>query len=278
MKKFVSLMFALTFVFVMACGKGHEAASKEQEGEDDEAGQTTTAAATNTAGGAPASAAPAAAAPVVADAATLSGTVKFAGAAPKPAVIQMSADPYCQSQHPSGQGAEDEEVVVGPGGELANVLVYVKNAPNGPAPATPATIDQKGCRYYPHVQAVVVNQPIQIKNDDATLHNIHAMPAVNSQFNEGQPVQGMVATKKFDKVEMTPFRIKCDVHGWMKSFMAVMPNPYFSVSKMDGQFSIPNLPPGTYTIVAWHEKYGQQEQQVTVGAKETKQISFSFKG
>lgn len=279
MKKFVSLMFALTFVFVMACGKGHEAASKENEGEDDEAGQTTTAAATNTAGGgAPAAATPAAAAPAVADAATLSGTVKFAGAAPKPAVIQMSADPYCQSQHPNGQGAEDEEVIVGPGGELANVLVYVKNAPNGPAPTTPATIDQKGCRYYPHVQAVVVNQPIQIKNDDATLHNIHAMPAVNSQFNEGQPVQGMVANKKFDKVEMTPFRIKCDVHGWMKSFMAVMPNPYFSVSKMDGQFSIPNLPPGTYTIVAWHEKYGQQEQQITVGPKETKQIAFSFKG
>jgi hypothetical protein len=88
----------------------------------------------------------------------------------------------------------------------------------------------------------------------------------------------MVATKKFDKVEMTPFRIKCDVHGWMKSFMAVMPSPYFSVSKMDGQFSIPNLPPGTYTIVAWHEKYGQQEQQITVGPKETKQIAFSFKG
>jgi carboxypeptidase family protein len=276
MKKFVSLMFALTFVFVMACGKGHEAASKEDEGEDDEAVQTTTATASTTA--APAAGAPAAAAPVVADAATLSGTVKLEGAAPKPAAIQMSADPYCQSQHPNGQGAEDEEVVVGAGGELANVLVYVKNAPAGATPTTPATLDQKGCRYYPHVQAVMVNQPLQIKNDDATLHNVHAMPETNSQFNEGQPVQGMVATKKFDKVEMKPFRVKCDVHGWMKSYMAVMPHPYFSVSQMNGQFSIANLPPGTYTIVAWHEKYGQQEQQVTVGAKETKQIAFAFKG
>jgi hypothetical protein len=275
MKKFVSLMFALTFVFVMACGKGHEAASKEEEGEDDEAKQTVTAATTETGA---ATAAPAAAAAVVADAATLSGTVKFAGAAPKAAPIQMSADPYCQSQHPNGQGAEDEEVVVGPAGELANVLVYVKNAPAGGTSSTPASIDQKGCRYYPHVQAVVVNQPIQIKNSDATLHNIHAMPETNSQFNEGQPVQGMVATKKFDKVEMKPFRIKCDVHGWMKSYMAVLPHPYFSVSQMNGQFSIANLPPGTYTIVAWHEKYGQQEQQVTVGAKETKQIAFNFKG
>ena len=275
MKKFVSLMFALTFVFVMACGKGHEAASKEDEGEDDEAKQTATAASTDTGA---TTAAPAAAAAVVADAATLSGTVKFAGAAPKAAPIQMSADPYCQSQHPNGQGAEDEEVVVGAAGELANVLVYVKNAPAGGTSSTPASIDQKGCRYYPHVQAVVVNQPIQIKNSDATLHNIHAMPETNSQFNEGQPVQGMVATKKFDKVEMKPFRIKCDVHGWMKSYMAVLPHPYFSVSQMNGQFSIANLPPGTYTIVAWHEKYGQQEQQVTVGAKETKHIAFNFKG
>jgi hypothetical protein len=278
MKKFVSLMFALAFVFTMACGKGHEAASKEQEGEDDEAGQTTTAATASNANGAPASTAPAAAAPAVADAATLAGTIKFAGAAPKPAPIQMSADPYCQSQHPNGQGAEDEEVVVGPAGELANVLVYVKNAPNGPVPTTPALLDQKGCRYYPHVNAVMVNQPLQIRNSDSTLHNVHAMPETNSQFNVGQPVQGMVADKKFDKPEMKPFRIKCDVHGWMKSYMAVMPNPYFSVSKMDGQFSIPNLPPGNYTVVAWHEKYGQQEQQVTVGPKESKQISFSFKG
>jgi len=112
MKKFVSLMFALAFVFVMACGKGHEAASKEPEGEDDQAPQTATATASTT-GGAPAAGAPAAAAPAVADAATLSGTVKFAGAAPKPAVIQMSADPYCQSQHPNGQGAVDWSIIEG---------------------------------------------------------------------------------------------------------------------------------------------------------------------
>ena len=88
----------------------------------------------------------------------------------------------------------------------------------------------------------------------------------------------MKSTKKFDKVEMKPFRIKCDVHGWMKSYMAVMPHPFYAVSAMNGQFTIPNLPPGTYTLVAWHEKYGQQEQQVTVGAKEQKQVTFTFKG
>jgi hypothetical protein len=104
------------------------------------------------------------------------------------------------------------------------------------------------------------------------------MPTVNSAFNEGQPVQGMVSTKKFDKAEIAPFKIKCDVHGWMKSFMVVLPHPYHGVSGMNGTFNISNLPPGTYTIVAWHEKYGQQEQSITVGAKETKTVNFTFKG
>ena len=274
MKKFLTLLLAATFAFALACGGGKEVSKAEDEGEDDQEAQTTT---TATAGGTAAPAAATAAAPAVADAATLTGTIKFAGAAPAMPSIQMNADPYCQSQH-SGAPAKDEEVVVGPGGELANVLVYVKNAPAGPASSAPAVIDQHGCQYHPHVQAVEVNQPIQIKNSDATLHNIHAMPTVNSAFNEGQPVQGMVSTKKFDKAEMKPFRIKCDVHGWMKSFMVVLPHPYHSVSQMNGTFSIGNLPPGNYTLVAWHEKYGQQEQQVTVGAKEQKAVSFTFMG
>jgi plastocyanin len=274
MKKFVSLLFAATLVFSIACGKGKEA-SKEDQGEDDE--QTTTTAAASTAAGAPTAAAPAAA-PVSADAATLTGLVKFEGAAPKMTNIQMSADPYCQSQHASAPATE-EDVVAGPGGELANVFVYIKDIKgNFAAPSTPVVIDQKGCQYHPHVNAVMVGQPLQIRNDDATLHNIHALPVANSQFNEGQPVQGMVSTKHLDKPEITPFKIKCDVHGWMKSYMAVMPHPFYSVSQANGTFTISNLPPGQYTVVAWHEKYGQQEQQVTVGAKESKALNFTFKG
>ncbi|MEA2235544.1 MAG: hypothetical protein QOC81_268 [Thermoanaerobaculia bacterium] len=272
MKKFVSLLFATTLVFSIACGKGKEA-SKEDQGEDDETPTATVA--TNTAAGAPAAAAPAA---VSADAATLTGMVKFEGAAPKMTNIQMSADPYCQSQHGSTPATE-EDAVVGPAGELANVFVYIKDIKgNFPAPSTPVVLDQKGCQYHPHVHGVMVGQPLEIKNDDATLHNVHAMPTVNSQFNEGQPVQGMVSTKKFDKAEITPFKVKCDVHGWMKSYMAVMPHPFYSVSETNGTFTIANLPPGQYTVVAWHEKYGQQEQQVTVGAKESKALSFTFKG
>ena len=178
MKKFVSLLFAATLVLSIACGKGKEA-SKEDEGEDDE--QTTTTVAASTATGTPAAAAPAAA-PVSADAATLTGLVKFEGAAPKMPNIQMSADPYCQSQHTSAPPTE-EDVVAGPGGELANVFVYIKDIKgNFAAPTTPVVLDQKGCQYHPHINAVMVGQPLQIRNDDATLHNVHAMPNVNSQF------------------------------------------------------------------------------------------------
>ena len=272
MKKFLALMFAASLV--VACGKGKEP-SKEAQEEDDNAPQTTTATASGTAAAAP-SAAPAAAAAVSPDAATVTGTIKLTAAAPAMPNIQMSADPYCQSQHSTP--AKDEEVVVGPAGELANVFVFIKNPPAGnfPPPSTPVTLDQKGCQYHPHVSGVMVGQALEIKNDDATLHNVHAMPNVNAQFNEGQPVQGMTSTKKFDKAELVPFRIKCDVHGWMKSWMAVMPHPFFAVSSMQGTFTIPNLPPGNYTLVAWHEKYGQKEQQITVAAKESKAVTFSF--
>lgn len=270
-RKFLSLLFPLMLAVAVACGGGKEVVDEAELGEDDQALQT--AAAETTAGG---SETPASATAAVANAATLGGSVKFEGAAPKMPNIQMSADPFCASQHPTPQ--PDEEVVVGPAGELANVIVYVKNAPAGGAPAAPALLDQAGCRYIPHVSAVQVGQQIQIKNSDNTLHNVHAMPVANRQFNEGQPVQGMVSTKKFDKVEMPPFRIKCDVHGWMKSYMAVLPHGYHSVSQMNGAFSIANLPPGSYTVVAWHEKFGQQEQQVTVGPNEQKQIAFTFKG
>lgn len=275
LRKYLNLLFMLMLVLAVACGGGKEVVDEEELGEDDGA-----LAETNTAGGtaAPAGGAPAAAAPAVADAATIAGLVKFeAGAPPKPAPLQMGADPACAAQHPTPP--TDEEVIVGAGGELANVIVYVKNAPAGNYPVPgPTLLDQKGCKYIPHVSVAQVGQPIQIKNSDPTLHNVHAMPEVNNGFNEGQPVKDMVSTKKFDKAELKPFRIKCDVHGWMKSYMAVLPHPYHGVSQMNGTFNIGNLPPGNYTLVAWHEKYGEQEQQVTVGAKESKQVTFTFKG
>jgi plastocyanin len=271
LRKYLQLLLALTLVLAVACGKGKEVV-EENEGEDDQAPPATASAESGS------TAATAAAAPVAADAGTITGTVKFEGAAaPKMAAIQMGADPYCASQHSTP--ATDEEVVVGPAGELANVIVYIKDIKgNFPAPSTPVVLNQQGCQYHPHTNVIQVGQPLEIKNSDATLHNVHAMPETNRQFNEGQPVQGMVSTKKFDAVEMKPFRIKCDVHGWMKSYMAVLPHPFHGVSQMNGTFTIANLPPGSYTLVAWHEKYGSQEQPITVGPKEQKQVAFTFKG
>lgn len=269
LRKYLTMLFALLLVLAIGCGQGKEVV-EEPEGEDD---QVEAASSEGSGEGTPA----AAAAPVVADAATIGGLVKFEGAKPNVGALQMGADPSCQAQHSAP--VPDEEVVIGPGGELANVLVYVKNVQgNFPPPAQAALLDQKGCQYIPHVNAVQVGQTVDIRNSDATLHNVHAMPETNRQFNEGQPVQGMVSKKKFDKVEMKPFRIKCDVHGWMKSYMAVLPHPFHNVSQMNGSFNIANLPPGNYTLVAWHEKFGQQEQQVTVGPKEQKQVTFTFKG
>lgn len=265
MKKFLALMFATLLITALAaCGGGGESAYEEEEIEEGEATE-----ATAQAGG---GAAPAAVSP---DAATVAGLVRLEGAVPPAGVIQMGADPTCQQQHPTP--AKSQEVVAGPGGELANVFVYVKDFKgSAPAPSGSAVLDQKGCQYIPHVTGVQVGQTLEIKNSDPTLHNVHAMPKINKEFNEGQPVQGMVSKKKFDKPEVM-VRFKCDVHPWMSSYLGVMAHPYFGVSNDGGTFNIANLPPGTYTLEAWHEKFGTQTQQVTVGPKETKQVTFTFK-
>src|SRR5207237_6466354 len=115
-----------------------------------------------------------------------------------------------------------------------------------------------------------------IVNGEHSLHNIHAMAKGNQEFNNGQPIKGMKMTHTFTAKEiMVPF--KCDVHGWMNAYVGVVDHPYFAVTDKDGKFDLPNLPPGTYTIVAWHEKMGPQEQKVTIGEKETKEIAFTFK-
>lgn len=261
MKRFLTLLLAPTMTLAIACGGGGETAAYEYEDEDGA-----------TAGGAPAStqAAPAA----VADAATLVGTVRINGTPAAQPVIQMAADPACHAAHESPVRAQD--VVVGPAGELANVFVYVKDY-NGqaPRPTAPALLDQQGCQYSPHVSGVQVGQTVQIRNSDPTLHNVHAVPKVNREFNIGQPVQGMVSEKVFDKPEVM-VRFKCDVHNWMNSYMGVVPHPYFGTSNEQGSFQIANLPPGTYTLEAWHEKFGTQTQQVTVGPNEQKPVQFAF--
>ena len=203
------------------------------------------------------------------------GRISFEGTAPAAAPIKMASDPNCAKQG----GALTETIVVGAEGGLKNVFVYVKDGLGNlqfPVPALPVVLDQKGCRYVPHVFGVQVGQPVEIVNSDDTLHNIHAIPESNREFNTGQPVAGMRHTHTFSTREvMVPF--KCDVHGWMNAYAGVLDHPFFAVTSEAGDFDLQGLPPGTYTIEAWHEKLGTQTQTVTIGEKETKTIPFTFK-
>ena len=232
---------------------------------------------------APAStAAPAAAGSQKVDPATageLTGVVTIDGTAPKNEPIKMNADPVCVKQAAGAAQMQETYVVGSDGKSLANVFVYVKDGLGNYVYDTPAEsvkLDQKQCRYHPHVLGVRVGQKLEILNSDPTLHNIHAIPKNNTEFNNGQPIQGMKMDHTFTAQEvMVPF--KCDVHGWMNAYAAIMDHPYFAVTDADGKFSIKSLPAGTYTIEAWHEKLGATTQSVTIAAKETKDISFSLK-
>jgi hypothetical protein len=212
-----------------------------------------------------------------ATAATVTGKVTFEGTVPPQAPVQITDD-ACAA-HAGTLTPEVTQDVVVTDGNLANVFVYVSAGLEGKRFATPADtvqLDQLGCRYHPHVLGMMVNQPLKIVNSDATLHNVHAQPSKSEAFNLAQPNEGMSNVKTFDHEEvMVP--VSCDVHGWMRSYIGVMSNPFFAVTPKDGSFSLEGLPPGTYTVTAWHEKYGTQQQQVTVGPKESKQITFTFK-
>jgi plastocyanin len=206
---------------------------------------------------------------------TITGTITFEGNAPKMQVIRMSSDPLCMSE-----GATSEVLLVGPGNGLQNVFVYVKDGLGDRTfqpPKTPVVLDQEGCQYLPHVFGVQVGQPVRILNSDATLHNVHAVPKVNAEFNFGQPNKGDERVRTFDKPEiMVPFR--CDVHGWMNSYGGVVAHPFFAVTKEDGSFEIKGLPEGTYTLEAWHERLGTQTASVTSDGKSPVTAAFTFKG
>lgn len=257
------LLAPVLSVSLLACG-GRKDEDALLEGEEESA---ETAAATGTA--------PAAAAPT--GSATVTGKVAFEGTAPKMERLKMDADAFCKAAH--AQPVYAQEVVVNSNGTLQHVIVYVKEGVAGsfPVPSEPVVLDQKGCTYHPHVFGIQAGQPLKIVNSDGTLHNIHALPKKNQEFNIGQPLQGMETTKKFSTVEV-PVRFKCDVHKWMGAYAAVLNHPFFATTGEAGTFEIKNLPAGTYVIEAWHEKYGPQTQSVTVSGSETKTADFTFKG
>ncbi len=209
-----------------------------------------------------------------ATAGNIAGRILFEGTPPKPTPIKMGSDPYCDKQG----AAVTETVVVNGDGGLKNVFVYVKDGLGNlrfPVPSSPVVLDQKGCRYVPHVFGVQVGQPVEIVNSDPTLHNIHALAEANREFNMGQPAPAKDIHTFSTREVMVLF--KCDVHRWMTAYGGVLDHPFYSVTTDDGRFELKGLPPGTYTIEAWHETLGTATQTVTIGEKETKDVPFSFK-
>jgi plastocyanin len=208
-----------------------------------------------------------------ATAGTIVGRVIFEGEAPANPTIKMSGDPLCAQ---SGE-LTFENYVVKDGG-LDNVFVYVKDGLGNyhfDVPAEPVKLNQQGCRYVPHVLGVRVGQPIEITNSDTTAHNVHSLPDVNREFNFAQYVKDQKNVETFTAPEVM-VRLKCDLHGWMSAYVGVVEHPYFAVTTDGGKFELKGLPPGDYTIETWHEKAGTQTLKVTVGAKETKEIGFTY--
>jgi len=205
---------------------------------------------------------------------TITGKVTYTGTPAKMKPIDMSKEPSCAKVYTTPPTAET--VVTGPGDTLGDVVVYISaGAPDDPAPSTAAVFTQKGCRYIPHVLALQVNQELKIVNEDQTSHNIHPLPKLNREWNKSQPPGTPPISEKYDKAEFIP--VKCNVHPWMHGNFAVLKNSHYAVTGENGSFTLPNLPPGKYTVTAWQESYGDQSQDVTISGGETKTVNFAFK-
>jgi len=209
-------------------------------------------------------------------AALIKGTVRFTGTLPATKPISMSADPSCARQHPAPVGFR--EVIADSNGGLQNAVVFIAEGLGDRSfdvPKDPVVISQKGCLYLPHVLAMRANQPLEVVNSDPTAHNIHPTPANNREWNKVE-LPGSKMEEAFPREEIA-IPVKCNIHPWMRGYIAVFKHPYFVVTGEGGSFDLPSLPPGTYTVSAWHEKLGTSSQTITIGANETKQLSFVFK-
>ena len=209
---------------------------------------------------------------------TVTGTVHFAGKPPERIRIDMSQDPVCSMM--GGDNFAEQYVVQN--GKLANVYIYVKSGPaaamSAPSATTaPVVLDQIGCRYVPHVIAIMQGGSVEFRNSDGTMHNIHTMPTVaaNKEIDVSQGPKGAPQVRQFTQPEvMMP--VRCNNHPWMNAFINVSPTPFFAVTDADGHFEIKGLPSGTYTLAAVHEKMGEQDMTVTVKPHATEATNFTY--
>lgn len=209
--------------------------------------------------------------------ATITGTISYEGKVPTLKPLAMDADPACAAKH--DKPVANEMLLLGSGNTMGNILVSVKSGlPAGktyPAPKEALVMDQSGCQYKPHVLALQVGQPLKVLNSDGVLHNVHALPKTNGQFNMAMPGTRKDAEHTFEKAEGA-FQVKCDVHPWMTAYVSIFDHPFFGVTKEDGKFTLANLPAGSYEIEAWHEKLGSKIEKVTVADGESKTVDFKF--
>lgn len=208
-------------------------------------------------------------------AATITGSVTFTGTPPKMRPIDMSKEPTCASQHTTP--ILTETVVTGPGSAVQYAVVYISAGEATPAAASTTAVryEQKGCQYVPHIAVLQPGQPLEIYNDDKTSHNIHPLAKVNAEWNKSQPPGAPPIHASYDKPEF--IAVKCNVHPWMHGYFAVVATSHVAVTGNDGKFSLAGLPPGTYTVTAWHERFGTQSKQVTVSEGGSGTADFSFK-
>jgi plastocyanin len=185
---------------------------------------------------------------------SITGTVDYAGAAPKPAPLNRKSDPYCAKTE-----MVDETVLTSKDGKhLQNVAIRVKDAPAKPGTGD-VVVEQNQCMYRPRVQVATEGQKIMVRNNDGTLHNVHTYEGTKTLFNQAQPAKSKPIEKPIPP-SASVLKLKCDVHPWMTGYVVVNKNPYAAVTKEDGSFEIKDVPPGDYTVEAWHEKLPAQTQ------------------
>ena len=202
---------------------------------------------------------------------TIEGTVTLSGGSPGNKNLSKATDPFC-AKH-----AGADEAVVTSSGKLAGVHVGIKNgkAGNHAPPPAPVVIQQKGCMYTPRVSGIVQGQTLVITNEDNTLHNVHAYVGRQTWFNKGQKPKGPKLKERASKAGTT-MDLKCDVHPWMRGYAVVTDHPFFDVTEAGGSFKITGVPPGKYTLEAWHPELGKKRKRVTVSAGATASAMFAF--
>ena len=200
---------------------------------------------------------------------TITGTVKLEGEAPAMKKLDITKNPEVCGL----TDKLDESVVIGEGNALKNTIVYLMDISSGEGFAkgkkVKYQIDQKGCQFNPHVQLQPVGQRLTMLNPDKIMHNVHIFSSKNPAYNKSQPGSRRRMPVKAVKKAEGPVAVKCDVHGWMKAWIAYIPHPYFAVSDENGKYKLENVPPGIYKLGYWHEACGTNNDapvSVTVDA------------